>query len=638
MADYTGIISGIRNNLRQYMCPIWGYRKIYNTYEFNITGYRAIIQVYEKYESNITGYRAILQIFENEIQGRRRVANDSDDQYELYIGQDAEPDLTAAPDFTFTGSSQETGALAAGHDYYFVTRKRNKYGIISQNILSTVITIDAGGDETDTAPSNATDISVEQTATYKARIRAIYHGRQDTTAANTWLLYIETDGGDPNPAVETPYEVAMEFEGGVSFLDYEIGPYADNTIFKVIIRTRIAGTPDIDSDDTDIYVIIGDITYNLPGEVDPDIMSDDIYKHAQSAAVSAVGLNFEFDGDLDGVKYVINEDEDGNEDLTQARLVQFNDVFASNLNIGLWDNGGGTCTEAGNKVIITAGGGGLGKLTGMKSEGTPNYNMFQFADIRMIMNIPGAPPDVVYSQVWWHANLNMSILRIENAGSPYLQWNVYDLGGAGNQSGNFAFDGTRFAVRLHRTTANVATVSYRPDAENYKLDTGWTDSTSYLISGSQVASKTGRAIVTVQKAATVGEVEAIWKKPDDGDKFYPPEQLDPIAYLRLKAFEWAAHDSAGVNVTNVEMAEDLPTDCKLYYVYTSNATGTRPNKAAMVALFQYTTFAAFKAALEADAGLDKYLYIGVLLYGPTKTSATALNDLTPAISAPVLEY
>jgi len=58
----------------------------------------------------------------------------------------------------------------------------------------------------------------------------------------------------------------------------------------------------------------------------------------------------------------------------------------------------------------------------------------------------------------------------------------------------------------------------------------------------------------------------------------------------------------------------------------------------MVALGHYTSFAAFKAALEGDGAINKYLYIGVILYGPTKTNGAILNDETPIISAPVLEY
>jgi len=158
MAAYTGILRGAKRNLRKYIDTLTGHFKIYNTFENQMKGHFAIIQVYVAYLNEMSGRFSVLREFTNQMSGRYRVANDSDDQYELYRGVGVEPDLTAAPWETFSSLPHESAALAANNDYYFVTRKRNKYGIISQNIISTLIRIDAGGDQITNPPSNAENI------------------------------------------------------------------------------------------------------------------------------------------------------------------------------------------------------------------------------------------------------------------------------------------------------------------------------------------------------------------------------------------------------------------------------------------------------------------------------------------------
>ena len=56
----------------------------------------------------------------------------------------------------------------------------------------------------------------------------------------------------------------------------------------------------------------------------------------------------------------------------------------------------------------------------------------------------------------------------------------------------------------------------------------------------------------------------------------------------------------------------------------------------MKALPRYVTLVAFQAAIIADVAIDKYLFVGVLLYGPSKLLPNSLSNTTPVISAPVL--
>jgi len=627
-------LRGTNNYRKKHMGQVHGKYSIYNKFTGEIKGKYAIIDVYEKYTGEIKAHYAILRKYEGEIIGRYRSAEDAVDQYELYKGEDAMPDFDAAPWETFTSFPHETDVLAADTTYYFVLRKRNKYGVLSQNTTPTVFTIDDGGDQITNPPSNASDITLAQVATMSMNVSAIYNSRQDETPADTWLLYFTDDDSSPDPDADTPVEVEMEYEAGNAWLDYDYGPKDDNTTIKVIVRTRVSGSPDADSDDETIYE--DEITANFPAAVDADIMSDVIYGHAQIGSISALRLNFDFDADEDGTEYITNDDN-----IKQAKLVQINDEPGNNLNSDLWDDDSGQATESGGKWSIDSGGGGIAELTGVQSSdsggGGPVYKMFQYADIRFIVNVPGAPPSNIYSRLWFHSALFLE-MQLVDASTPYLQWRILDTGGSGDSSGTIPFLDTKYAVRLHRASSNVARVEYRTDTENYKLDTGWTLAGTAVLSGPNIGSKTGKIFNISQGSSKTYEVLGIWKKPDDGDLFYSPPQLDPIAYLRDGLHSWAAFDEGGVSVSNVEMTETIPTNCQIHYVYTSNATGSRPNRATMIALSHYTSFATFKTALEADAGIDKYLYIGVLLYGPAETDPQILNNTTPVISEPVLDY
>jgi len=613
-------LRGTSDYRKKHMGQIQGHYSIYNKYTGQVQGRYAIIDVYEKYTGEIKGHYAILRKYEGEIKGRYRSAQDAVDLYELYRGVDAMPDFDAAPWETFASFPHETAALDASHVYYFVLRKRNKYGVLSENTTPTIITIDAGGDQITNAPSNADHIELVQVAEMSANVSAIYNSRQDDDPADTWLLYLTDSGANPNPAVDSPYEIPMAFEGGSSWLDYDYGPKPDGVTVKAIIRTRVSGYSDADSDDSTIYSLA--ITDDAPPEIEAFIMNDDIYGNAQVGSISALGLNFDFESDLDGIEYITNDGE-----ITQAKLKQLNDVPGDNLNTDLWDTTGDV-TESDGKWSITA----SAVISSLDSAAA--FNMFQYADVRFVVNIPGDEPSLVYTRLRWHANLFISIAR----GGGNFAWQILDTGGVGNLNDSFAFTATSYAVRLSRTTGDVIRIEYRTDIENVESDTGWTLAKTSPINGTHIALETGHIEVDVQGDLKSAEVPVIWKNPESGDNYYPISDLEPITYLRSKAFSWAAHDPAGVNVSNVEMDETIPADCGIHYVYTSNSSGTRPNKATMVALSHYTSFATFKTALEADAGLDEYLYIGVILYGPTVTDPAYLNKTTPIISSPVLDY
>lgn len=191
--------------------------------------------------------------------GKYRVANDALERYELYRGTDASPDFTAACLEVFPSLPHTTtNTFSADHTYHLVTRLRNKYNLLSQNIIETLIEIDAGGDEVAQRPSDPQTVTVEAAADGKARVHAQYAAGPDGDyAADTWLIYLTDDGGDPDPDVDAPTTETMTFSGGVAILNWLSAASDDEDTIKVLVRTRRidAGPVNIDSTGTTNYSV-----------------------------------------------------------------------------------------------------------------------------------------------------------------------------------------------------------------------------------------------------------------------------------------------------------------------------------------------------------------------------------------------
>ena len=188
--------------------------------------------------------------------GKYRIADDTIEGYELYRGVDSEPDLTGTPWATFTELPYESEELDAGHTYYFVTRFRNKYNLVSQNITIEKFEIDAEGNEVQPLPDAPANISITPAAAGKAIVEAQYlFDPDDIYAATKWIIYFTDDGSDPDPDVDNPTVVTMSKNSTGSARLRWTSPAADNEdTLKVIVRVRRTDDEtDYDSTNTDIY-------------------------------------------------------------------------------------------------------------------------------------------------------------------------------------------------------------------------------------------------------------------------------------------------------------------------------------------------------------------------------------------------
>jgi len=191
------------------------------------------------YSGQLRGLWRVLRTASAQLRGLWRVAETALDRYELYVGQDASPDLTGAPDATSATLPFESAALAAGHTYYLVVRERNEFGLSSENVGETVLEIDAGGNEVGVRPSPPYDVTAEAAAAGAVRVRARYNYLADgDDAADTWAIWQTSDGTEPDPTGAADATVAMVRSDGVAKLDWTSGAFADGLTVKTLVRAR----------------------------------------------------------------------------------------------------------------------------------------------------------------------------------------------------------------------------------------------------------------------------------------------------------------------------------------------------------------------------------------------------------------
>ena len=181
------------------------------------------------------------QDFAQELCSQYRVADTSKDRYELFVGEDALPDFTAAADATSTSLPFAHSITPPGAGTKVINacvRKRNEYNVLGLNQYVTTHEIDTGGNLVVPDPSAATDVEAINHVGLKVVVKARYNYRDDgeTYRGDTWRLYVRTDGTDPVPASDTPEVVQMRHNGAAERLHKVLGPYTAGAGFRVIVR------------------------------------------------------------------------------------------------------------------------------------------------------------------------------------------------------------------------------------------------------------------------------------------------------------------------------------------------------------------------------------------------------------------
>lgn len=203
----------------------------------------------ETSDSNVLTRRAsfgssFLTAYSRSIRGRGRVANTAVEGYVVYVGYGQMPDFMAAPAGFATALPVPvtiTPPLAGTVTLWVVTRRRNTYGVESQNTQPTFITIDTAGNEAYgplSAPSISGVIAVEDESFV---VQMAYPGfATDTDPADTWRLYVGA-GVAPVPGVDVPVNTGTVTAG---IANCKVGPYPTGGItyyFAVTVYRTVDG-------------------------------------------------------------------------------------------------------------------------------------------------------------------------------------------------------------------------------------------------------------------------------------------------------------------------------------------------------------------------------------------------------------
>lgn len=189
----------------------------------------------------------------------------------LHVGFNELPDLDADPDDTLTvppGASPEehlaanpwttSAELDQGDGTYNVAVNfQNEYGLRSEQLLTTTITL-ANGEASANPPSPPVIQTMEAAAAGAFRVTAVYYWLQDTAEqrADQFLVYLSTDGSDPDPDNDSPTVVNATLAGdGLAILDWTSTAFAGGTVGKVLVRMRRSGDG-ADSESSDILSAI----------------------------------------------------------------------------------------------------------------------------------------------------------------------------------------------------------------------------------------------------------------------------------------------------------------------------------------------------------------------------------------------
>jgi hypothetical protein len=224
-------------------------------------------RIYAGYVVEALGGYAFLIACAQESGGKYRVANAALDRYELYRGVNAPADLTAAPYMTFTALPAFTAVLPGSTTYHFVLRKRNAWGLVSENISEWVVTLDAGGNPVVVRPSDPIDIAVTPGAGGTAVVTARYlYAADGINQANQFLVYVAVNA-TPVIGVTSPVVIAMSKSDGVAKLSYTTAAQSNGSTVNVIVRTRRTGSPNVDSAGTTVYSCV--VSTAGPGVMSP---------------------------------------------------------------------------------------------------------------------------------------------------------------------------------------------------------------------------------------------------------------------------------------------------------------------------------------------------------------------------------
>lgn len=196
--------------------------------------------------------------YTEDLAGLYGIQDDQLARFELVISSSV-PALEAAANETFTALPYTTTLTLAAGNYWYRVRRRNKWGMLAEPVNAVPLRVVSSGGGVGgglVAPSGPSYVSWVAAAGGTFRLRAQYQSFADSSPADQWLVYLRTNGTNPDPTVDTPTVVTMTEAGlGLVWLDVSYGPYSAGTDGRVLLRTR-RSSDTTDSTNTAVYAAV----------------------------------------------------------------------------------------------------------------------------------------------------------------------------------------------------------------------------------------------------------------------------------------------------------------------------------------------------------------------------------------------
>jgi len=210
-------------------------------------------------------YTSAATVYTDALQGNYRVSDAALEGYELHLGEDALPDFATAAAVSATLPMVE--AVTPGARIYWAVRARNEFGLESLNTLCDEVLVGAGGDDETEVLTDPEVVDLTSAPGGEVDLRVRYNGSLDASPADTWRVYVTTDGIDPDPGTDTPDDTTMVVTG-LARPEVEtilrLGPYPYGVTVKIIARVYHS-TLEVESDSVDAY----DLLVTTQGPVGP---------------------------------------------------------------------------------------------------------------------------------------------------------------------------------------------------------------------------------------------------------------------------------------------------------------------------------------------------------------------------------
>ena len=240
--------------------------------------------------------------FAGDMLGRYRQADSTVAGYEIFRGVDGPVDFSSAWETSAT-LPHTTAALPVSATYKFVTRYRNAYGVLSQNLEEYEITLDGAGEIVADPPTAPQEITLRALPGFKFQIEGLYLPDEDSSPADQWLVYLSTSG-NPDPGVDSPTVITMDVGDVVVQLQHTTGAYTAGQTLYILVRVRRSSDTS-DSANVDFLNAAAVATLDAPWPADQLIV--DSFDEDLSTIWQADASNYiEVDQTHEIMRFVVN--------------------------------------------------------------------------------------------------------------------------------------------------------------------------------------------------------------------------------------------------------------------------------------------------------------------------------------------